>query len=95
MCGDAQIAERILARDWHRVPFTEDPHVARQHEADIQLLERAARTVSDYAFCGSDVEAMGRCLELLARRRVPSVVHHAPIERLLRPGLSKACLRVR
>ena len=24
----------------------EDPHVARQHEADIQLLERAVRTVT-------------------------------------------------
>ena len=41
MGGDAQIAERVLERRCHKVIFFEDPHVARQHEADIQLLERA------------------------------------------------------
>ncbi|MET0982693.1 MAG: methylglyoxal synthase, partial [Telluria sp.] len=44
------------------------PHVARQHEADIQLLERAARTVTDYAFCASDTTGADRWLSLLAVR---------------------------
>ena len=52
--GDAQIAEWLLDRRCRRVVFFEDPHVARQHEADIQLLERAARTVGDYAICIAD-----------------------------------------
>ena len=52
--GDAQIAEWLLDRRCRRVIFFEDPHVARQHEADIQLLERAARVVSDYALCISE-----------------------------------------
>jgi methylglyoxal synthase len=66
--GDAQIAELILRRQCRRVLFLEDPHVARQHEADIQLLERAARTVTDYACCSSDVKSVERWLSLLARR---------------------------
>ena len=37
--GDAQIADLVLDRRCQRVIFFEDPHVARQHEADIQLLE--------------------------------------------------------
>lgn len=41
--GDAQIARDILAGRCDRVIFFEDPHVAREHEADIQLLERSAR----------------------------------------------------
>jgi methylglyoxal synthase len=49
--GDAQIAELVLERDCQRVIFFEDPHVARQHEADIQLLERAVRVVTDKASC--------------------------------------------
>lgn len=68
MGGDAQIAERILDRQCRRVLFLEDPHVARQHEADIQLLERAARTVTDYASCVSDVHNAGRWLALIGRR---------------------------
>lgn len=39
--GDAQIAELVLDGQCHKVIFFEDPHVARQHEADIQLLDRA------------------------------------------------------
>ena len=66
--GDAQIAELILRRQCRRVLFLEDPHVARQHEADIQLLERAARTVTDYASCSSDVSNVERWLGLLALR---------------------------
>lgn len=67
--GDAQIAELILNRQCRRVLFLEDPHVARQHEADIQLLERAARTVTDYASCSSDPKGVERWLSLLALRR--------------------------
>lgn len=69
--GDAQIAELILDRQCRRVLFLEDPHVARQHEADIQLLERAARTVGDYALCASDTRGADRWLGLLARRSTP------------------------
>jgi methylglyoxal synthase len=49
--GDAQIAELILEDRCQRVIFFEDPHVARQHEADIQLLERAVRVATDRAIC--------------------------------------------
>jgi methylglyoxal synthase len=66
--GDAQIAELILIRQCRRVLFLEDPHVARQHEADIQLLERAARTVTDYASCTSNANGAGRWLRLLGLR---------------------------
>jgi len=38
---DAQIAELVLDQRCNKVIFFEDPHVARQHEADIQLMERA------------------------------------------------------
>lgn len=69
--GDAQIAELILDRQCRRVLFLEDPHVARQHEADIQLLERAARTVTEYALCASDTLGADRWLGLLAKRSNP------------------------
>lgn len=49
--GDAQIAECILNRGCQKVIFFEDPHVARQHEADIQLLERAVCSASSNATC--------------------------------------------
>ncbi|WP_313401419.1 methylglyoxal synthase [Stenotrophomonas sp.] len=49
--GDAQIADRVLEHQCQRAIFFEDPHVARQHEADIQLLERAVTTVTDEAVC--------------------------------------------
>jgi methylglyoxal synthase len=51
MGGDAQIADLVLQRRCQRAIFFEDPHVARQHEADIQLLERAVTTVTDEAVC--------------------------------------------
>ena len=66
--GDAKIAELILDRQCRRVLFLEDPHVARQHEADIQLLDRATRTVPDYASCMSDLQCVDRWLGLLAQR---------------------------
>ena len=49
--GDAQIADLVLERRCQRAIFFEDPHVARQHEADIQLLERAVTTVTHEAVC--------------------------------------------
>ncbi len=58
--GDAQLAELILDRRCRRVIFLEDPHVARQHEADIQLLERAARIETDFACCVNDPESAAR-----------------------------------
>ena len=51
MGGDAQIADMVLERRCQRAIFFEDPHVARQHEADIQLLERAVTTVTDETVC--------------------------------------------
>ncbi len=51
MGGDAQIAELVLDRRCHKTIFFEDPHVARQHEADIQLLERAVCTASHDTTC--------------------------------------------
>jgi methylglyoxal synthase len=66
--GDAQIAELVLDRKIRRILFLEDPHVARQHEADIQLLERAARTVTDFSMVISDVEGVDRWLSLMTKR---------------------------
>jgi len=68
MGGDAQIAELVLEKKIRRIVFLEDPHVARQHEADIQLLERAARTVTDFALVVSDGEGSDRWLRLLHER---------------------------
>ncbi|SAI42178.1 methylglyoxal synthase [Bordetella ansorpii] len=51
--GDAQIAELVLEQQCQRVVFFEDPHVARQHEADIQLLERAVRVATAHAACAT------------------------------------------
>ncbi|MBR7748152.1 methylglyoxal synthase [Undibacterium baiyunense] len=68
MGGDAQIAELVLDQQIRRILFLEDPHVARQHEADIQLLERAARTVTDFALVISDGEGSDRWLRLLNER---------------------------
>jgi methylglyoxal synthase len=52
--GDAEIALEVLEGRCQRIVFFEDPHVARQHEADIQLLERSARIATDRAMCVSD-----------------------------------------
>ena len=52
--GDAEIALEILENRCRRVIFLEDPHVARQHEADIQLLERSARITTERTMCVSD-----------------------------------------
>lgn len=49
--GDAQIAELVLDRRCQKLIFFEDPHVARQHEADIQLLERAVCSATAETTC--------------------------------------------
>jgi methylglyoxal synthase len=49
--GDAQIAELVLDRRCQKVFFFEDPHVARQHEADIQLLDRAVYSAGSVTSC--------------------------------------------
>jgi methylglyoxal synthase len=49
--GDAQIAELVLDRRCQMAIFFEDPHVARQHEADIQLLERAVCSTTRDTTC--------------------------------------------
>ena len=66
--GDAQLADLILQRRCRRVIFFEDPHVARQHEADIQLLERAARIATDFATCVNDPRTAERWAKGFALR---------------------------
>jgi methylglyoxal synthase len=65
--GDAEIALEVLEGRCARVIFFEDPHVARQHEADIQLLERSAWITSERTVCISDRASaerwVGRCGE--------------------------------
>lgn len=52
--GDAQIAAEVLEGRCRRLIFFEDPHVAREHEADIQLLERATRFSPQGCLCVND-----------------------------------------
>jgi len=66
--GDAQLAELLLDRRCGRVIFFEDPHVARQHEADIQLLERAARIATEGASCINDPASAQAWAVAFARR---------------------------
>lgn len=71
MGGDAQIADLVLEHRCQRAIFFEDPHVPRQHEADIQLLERAVTTVTDEAVCMTTPRVAARWAEA-ARRRARS-----------------------
>jgi len=68
MGGDAQIADLVLQQRCQRAIFFEDPHVARQHEADIQLLERAVTTVTDHAVCTATPVVARRWAEATALR---------------------------
>jgi methylglyoxal synthase len=81
MGGDAQIADRVLERRCQRVIFFEDPHVARQHEADIQLLERAVTTVTDDAVCTTSPVVAQRWCAAVDKRRTLSVAGVAPARR--------------
>lgn len=67
--GDAQIAELVLEHQCHRVIFFEDPHVARQHEADIQLLERAVRVVTHNATCATSPSVAKRWAAAVRKRQ--------------------------
>jgi len=67
--GDAQIAELVLEHQCQRVIFFEDPHVARQHEADIQLLERAVRVVTASATCATSPSVARRWAQAVQRRQ--------------------------
>jgi len=69
--GDAQIARLLLEGACDRVIFFEDPHVVRQHEADIQLLERAARVVGERAVCLNDPATADRWACSLGAARAP------------------------
>ena len=66
--GDAQIADLVLERRCQRAIFFEDPHVARQHEADIQLLERAVTTVTHEAVCITTPKVAQRWCDAAALR---------------------------
>jgi methylglyoxal synthase len=68
MGGDAQIADLILRHRCQRAIFFEDPHVARQHEADIRLLERAVTTVTDEAICMTSPAVAARWARAVALR---------------------------
>jgi hypothetical protein len=46
--------------------------VARQHEADIQLLERAVRVKTDYAMCATSPEVAQRWAVAVGRRGTAS-----------------------
>ena len=67
--GDAQIADLVLERRCQRAIFFEDPHVARQHEADIQLLERAVTTVTHEAVCSTSPRVAQRWCDAAMRRK--------------------------
>lgn len=66
--GDAQIADLVLQRRCQRAFFFEDPHVARQHEADIQLLERSVTTITDAAICITSPGVAARWAAAVHRR---------------------------
>lgn len=68
MGGDAQIADLVLERRCDRAIFFEDPHLARQHEADIQLLERAVTTRTDEAVCITSLTVAARWVAAARRR---------------------------
>lgn len=67
--GDAQIADLVLEKRCHRAIFFEDPHVARQHEADIQLLERAVTTVTHDAVCSTSPQVAQRWCDAAVKRK--------------------------
>jgi methylglyoxal synthase len=82
--GDAQIAELLLDGVCQRVLFLEDPHVARQHEADIQLLERAARVATGEVACYGDLATARRWVADLDER---SKAKRAQITELAQPSI--------
>ena len=67
--GDAEVALEVLENRCRRVIFLEDPHVARQHEADIQLLERSAWITTERTMCISDRASADSWVASCERRR--------------------------
>ena len=67
--GDAQIADLVLEGRCQRAIFFEDPHVARQHEADIQLLERAVTTVTQDVVCATSPQVAQRWCDAALKRQ--------------------------
>jgi methylglyoxal synthase len=67
--GDAEVALEILENRCRRVIFLEDPHVARQHEADIQLLERSSWITTERTMCVSDRASADAWVASCERRR--------------------------
>ena len=65
--GDAQIAVEVLDGRCHRLIFFEDPHVPREHEADIQLLERATRFAPEGCLCINDIASAERWIGWIER----------------------------
>ena len=68
--GDAQIADLVLDRRCQRAIFFEDPHVARQHEADIQLLERAVTTATHETVCTTSPQIAQRWCDAARQRAI-------------------------
>jgi methylglyoxal synthase len=68
--GDAEIALEVLENRCQRIVFFEDPHVARQHEADIQLLERSARIASERTMCVSDMASASQWVAACTAREM-------------------------
>jgi methylglyoxal synthase len=68
--GDAEIALEVLNDRCQRILFFEDPHVARQHEADIQLLERSARIATERSMCINDRKSAEAWVRNWERRTV-------------------------
>ncbi|HXH01964.1 MAG TPA: hypothetical protein VNN09_01435, partial [Candidatus Competibacteraceae bacterium] len=69
--GDIQIAEMVRTGACQTVLFFEDPFVSREHEADIQLMERTTRIPGQEALCLHERQSAtqwaqnwGRCLAL-------------------------------
>ena len=92
MGGDAQIADLVLERQCQRAIFFEDPHVARQHEADIQLLERAVTTVTFDAVCITSPEVaqrLGQCRRAVQRRSAGAALSRRRHQLLLAPAIAK------
>ncbi|WP_435102589.1 methylglyoxal synthase [Arhodomonas sp. AD133] len=69
--GDIQVAEHVRRDECHLVAFFEDPHVSREHEADIQLLERATRIPGRAAVCLHDPETVDLWAQRWARTADP------------------------
>jgi len=78
--GDVEVAELVRRGVCRNVVFFEDPHVSREHEADIQLLERATRIPGREAVCLHDPKTAARwahgidaCRRAGLERRLPLV----------------------